>query len=172
MGVGILEFSEGLIFALREKSKRLKRNIAEHMRTEADEVFILKNFLESQIAAMVPESEARSAAEAFLGIVYIAQHMMQVPRMVADSESKLAGDIRNRAEQLTDMLIAFEESFELADGASAIQRTGEAFHTVFTDPDRVGYQIGSDRMVGLLGPPSARRNGVGSDKGKPRQSEA
>ena len=76
MGVGIADFSEGLISALVEKSARQGRDLVDHLGHEADEIFIIENFFRNEIAHRKPEGSERDALEAFLGIVAIAKYMM------------------------------------------------------------------------------------------------
>ena len=111
MGEGLKRFAEGLRLALEQKAKRHGRDMSTHMSFEADEIAILRGFLERRLG----ESSGRGdqpVEVGFLGIVYICHFLMANPIELAANPERLALEIETNADSLTDFLEKFEDAFE------------------------------------------------------------
>jgi len=78
MGDGLKRFAEGLLLALQEKAKRNQRDMGTQMSREADEIVILRSFLEERVRKADSHND-QPVELAFLGIVYICQFLMADP---------------------------------------------------------------------------------------------
>jgi hypothetical protein len=127
MGEGLQRFSEGLRLALQEKAKRKGRDMGQHMSYEADEIAILRAFLETRVA----ESSGRGdqpESVGFLGIVYICHFLMADPARLAGNPQQLGPEIESNVRRLVDFLIEFEDAFEESpDKISASAKTNFAW---------------------------------------------
>jgi hypothetical protein len=111
MGEGLQRFAEGLKLALKEKAGRRERNLGQHMSYEADEITILRSFLEKQLARD-PLQQDQSLTLGFLGLVYICHFLMADPLRLASSPELLDSEIDGNVERLINFLIKFEDGFE------------------------------------------------------------
>ncbi len=127
MGEGIRRFAEGLKLALKAKAERHGRNLGEHMSREADEIAILRAFLERRVGEDANGGD-QPVSLGFLGIVYICYFLMADPVRLARNPSQLEAEIASNADKIIDFLMRFEDAFEQGpDKTSAFAKTNYAW---------------------------------------------
>jgi hypothetical protein len=138
MGEGLQRFAEGLVMALQEKAKRNDRDMGVHMSHEADEITILRGFLEERLKkADVNHDQPIEAG--FLGLVYICHYLMADPVKLASDPKQLAPEIYGNVEKLVEFLKCFEDAFESGPNkSSAVAKTRHAWETSIRDGVKSG----------------------------------
>lgn len=120
MGEGIRTFTKGLQLALETKASRKSRPIHQHLYTEADEIAILKAFVERKRRE---SGEAPDATLGFLGIIYLCHSLMGDLVKLAGEKGDLQQALSIHAEELISFLQTFEDHFEACPHDSAVAKT-------------------------------------------------
>lgn len=156
MGEGLRRFAEGLKLALKEKAARRGRDLGIHMSHEADEIAILRAFLEKRVSEDSGR-EDQPTSVGFLGIVYICHFLMANPLRLARNPEQLVPEIDGNAERIVNFLMQFEDAFEeCPNKESASAKTNYAWdqscesEAALTSRSPQEAEIGSERRIRIV----------------------
>lgn len=127
MGEGLRRFAEGLFLALQEKANKRGSDMRSHMSREADEIALLRSYLEDRLRRGGNSTEPGQEL-GFLSIVYLCNFLMGDVVKLAETPDNVEHVINKNADRLVAFLSRFEDAFEESPNkASAVAKTRYAW---------------------------------------------
>jgi hypothetical protein len=128
MRSGVEEFGQGVYASMRAKAAELGVPLSVQVSTEQDQLFALERYLEGVLATTSMSEEARLRARAFLGLVMLTRFLIGDAPQDTDVEILFETMLRDRGNQVTDLIRAFDQCYEAVKPsfASHVYKVGEA----------------------------------------------